>query len=362
VNANQILSRCAQSIVVALAWNAPQQAQAQGFAGLGAEGAAFAQVLPGYQLTFPLDHAAHPDFRTEWWYVTATLTGDDGQDYGVQWTLFRSALGATDAPEWGTPQVWMGHAAVTSATMHISTERFARGGIGQAGATAAPFEAWIDDWQLRAPTNTQTLGSLDVLSMHASGPQFHYDLALTADGPLVEHGDNGYSVKSTSENASYYYSQPFYTVEGQLSLPKGDIQVTGQAWLDREWSSQPLGRTQQGWDWVALTMENGARLMGFQLRDTSGTAFTSGSWISPTGVSSPLRPGALTMTPLEISPVAGREIPLAWHITLAEQDLDITTEALNDQSWMALSIPYWEGPIRFSGTHTGRGYLEMTGY
>jgi predicted secreted hydrolase len=31
-------------------------------------------------------------------------------------------------------------------------------------------------------------------------------------------------------------------------------------------------------------------------------------------------------------------------------------------SWMATSFPYWEGPIGFRGSHSGVGYLEMTGY
>jgi predicted secreted hydrolase len=25
-------------------------------------------------------------------------------------------------------------------------------------------------------------------------------------------------------------------------------------------------------------------------------------------------------------------------------------------------VPYWEGPITITGSHAGRGYLEMTGY
>jgi predicted secreted hydrolase len=29
---------------------------------------------------------------------------------------------------------------------------------------------------------------------------------------------------------------------------------------------------------------------------------------------------------------------------------------------MGTSFPYWEGPIRVAGSHTGVGYLEMTGY
>jgi predicted secreted hydrolase len=29
---------------------------------------------------------------------------------------------------------------------------------------------------------------------------------------------------------------------------------------------------------------------------------------------------------------------------------------------MATSVPYWEGPISFKGSHEGVGYLELTGY
>jgi predicted secreted hydrolase len=25
-------------------------------------------------------------------------------------------------------------------------------------------------------------------------------------------------------------------------------------------------------------------------------------------------------------------------------------------------VPYWEGPVTISGSHTGTGFLEMTGY
>ena len=47
---------------------------------------------------------------------------------------------------------------------------------------------------------------------------------------------------------------------------------------------------------------------------------------------------------------------------LPEKRVDVTTRALNPEAWMDTRFPYWEGPIRFEGTHAGRGYLEMTGY
>jgi len=314
-------------------------------------------------MIFPADHAAHPEYRIEWWYLTATLTGADGADYGVQWTLFRTATAPDDAEGWQSPQLWMGHAAATSATDHFVAERLARGGTGQAGVTlegATPFEAWIDDWQMLSTAKAEA-DPLSQLQLTANGPDFAYALDLTATGPLVLHGDQGYSVKSASGQASRYYSQPFYSVTGTLDLPEGPVQVTGQAWLDREWSSQPLAPDQTGWDWFSLAFDSGERLMGFRLRD-AGTGFISGTWIAADGTATPLQPGALGVAPVGHATVAGREVPVDWQLTLPERDLDVTLTALNPGAWMATSIPYWEGPIRITGSHAGRGYLEMTGY
>src|SRR5438128_1158652 len=64
---------------------------AQGFAGLAEQADGFAAVIPGKRFAFPADHGPHPEFRIEWWYVTANLRDARGAAYGAQWTLFRQA-------------------------------------------------------------------------------------------------------------------------------------------------------------------------------------------------------------------------------------------------------------------------------
>lgn len=334
---------------------------AQGFAGLGTTADGFAVPENPARFTFPTDHGPHPDYRIEWWYLTATLTDADGTDYGVQWTLFRSALAPREASGWDSPQLWMGHAGLTTPEEHFSAERLARGGIGQAGATPEPFTAWIDDWSMIA-TDPDASDALDALTVTARGTDFSYDLDLAATGPLIFHGQDGYSVKSAEGQASYYYSQPFYTVTGTLTLPGGSVYVTGNAWLDREWSSQPLSERQEGWDWVSLQFDTGARMMGFALRQSDGSAFTAATWIDADGSTQSYPDGALIMTPLRETTVAGRQVPTEWRIELPDRGLDIATAPLNPAAWMDVSVSYWEGPIRMIGTHPGRGYLEMTGY
>src|SRR6184192_2340645 len=107
-------------------------ALAQGFAGLGMNGGGFASVIPGKTFAFPADHGPHPDFRIEWWYVTANLRDAAGAALGIQWTLFRLASRpGPQAEGWASQQLWMGHAALTRADIHRTSEKFARGGVGQ---------------------------------------------------------------------------------------------------------------------------------------------------------------------------------------------------------------------------------------
>lgn len=332
----------------------------QGFAGLGTDAEGFQVPKRGITFSFPADHGAHPAYRIEWWYLTANLTGDDGRQYGVQWTLFRSALRPEQGEGWTSPQIWMGHAGLTTPERHYHAERLARGGVGHAGVTATPFRAWIDEWEMSGAEGQGDV--LDKLSVRASSADMAYDLNLVASRPLIAHGQNGYSVKSAEGQASYYYSQPFYRVQGTLALPDGDVTVTGQAWLDREWSSQPLADDQTGWDWVSLHFDDGAKLMGFRLRDQAGENFTSGTWIEPDGTVAPFGDGTLTMTPLETVPVENRQVPIRWRIELPEREVTVEIDAINQQAWMGTSFPYWEGPVTMTGSHPGIGYLEMTGY
>ena len=337
-------------------------ALAQGFAGLGMNGGGFASVIPGKTFAFPADHGPHPDYRIEWWYVTTNLMDAAGIAYGAQWTLFRQAMQPGAQQEgWANQQIWMGHAAVTRADTHRYSETFARGGVGQAGVEPKPFRAWIDSWQMRGldPIRDDSIAPLELT---ASGTDFSYTLRLDADRALVLQGDGGYSKKSERGQASYYYSQPYFKVAGSITIDDKPAQVTGRAWMDREWSSQPLTSDQTGWDWLSLHLNEGEKLMLFRLRQADGSNYRSGNWILPAGKTEQLASADIEMTPTAFTEIEGRKIPVAWRIAIPRLALSIECSPLNARSWMATSFRYWEGPISFRGSHGGVGYLEMTGY
>jgi predicted secreted hydrolase len=359
---SHLISRRAFTAGAALLGLAGRPAWAQGFAGLGLKADGFAAVTPGRTFEFPADNGPHPDYRIEWWYVTANCLDTTGTAYGAQWTLFRQAMQpGAQQQGWASQQIWMGHVAVTRADTHRYSETFARGGVGQAGVEATPFHAWIDSWNMRGLDSMRDI-TIAPLQLTAPGTDFSYALRLDADRPLVLEGDAGYSAKSERGQASYYFSQPFFRVAGTITIGGKSVDVTGQAWMDREWSSQPLAADQTGWDWFSLHLNANEKLMLFRLRQADGNHYCSGNWISAAGKSEQLGPGEINMTPTALSEVAGRKLPTSWRLAVPARGVNIECAPLNAKSWMGTSFPYWEGPISFQGSHSGVGYLEMTGY
>lgn len=352
-------------LVPILALLAAGPAAAQGYDVLSEPAPGFAQPSPETEITFPEDHGAHPDFRIEWWYVTSNLEDAAGAPLGVQFTLFRAARAPGDRETgWDSRQTWFAHAAVTTPEIHAHAERFARGGVGQAGVTMGPdgegpFRAWIDDWEM---AGTDPHAPFAPLRLRAAGDGFAYDLALEAEGPMVLQGEAGYSQKSERGQASHYVSQPFFSVEGSVTLDGERRQVRGRAWMDREWSSQPLAEDQPGWDWLSLHLATGEKLMVYRLRQEDGDHYVTGNWITPDGTSARLAPGTIAMEPARAAEVAGREIPVDWRVEIPSRGLSIRTRAMNDRAWNATTFSYWEGPVTAEGSHAAVGYLEMTGY
>ncbi len=354
-------------MVVCGAGNAGAQTDPYGV--LRSEGEGYAQVVPGRVFDFPADHLSHPGYRIEWWYITANLKDAAGRHWGVQWTLFRSAMGpSADTEGWDSDQVWMAHAAVTTPAGHQYEQRYARGGIGQADVrvTDGAFSAWLDDWSL-----TGEGAGIFPSRLHFTVGDTRIDLQLNAERPVVLQGTGGYSQKSEQGQASYYYSQPNIGIAGQITHDGVATEVTGIGWLDREWSSQPLADNQQGWDWFSLHLADGHALMVYRLRHDDGKHWLSGSWISPDGTSRTLRADEIDLvvtergtvrTPTDDDPNATQKLPLAWRIRLPTLDREWTVRALIDDQWLGGRFPYWEGVVLIDKGESGVGYMELTGY
>lgn len=326
------------------------------------------------QFHFPQDHGPHPDFRNEWWYVTGNLDAEDGRRFGFQFTLFRIALGprprSTETQEsasaWRTRQVWMAHFAVTDARgrQHHAFERFSRGALGLAGAQAAPFHAWLEDWQLNGGPQADFPWHLSAAEEDVS-----IDLELVAIKDVVLQGDHGLSRKSTAPgNASYYYSLPRLAARGELAIGGNRFQVTGLAWFDREWSTSALGPDQSGWDWFALQLEDGRDLMFYRLRRLDGTTdpLSGGTLTGTDGEVQRLDASSVRLETLDYweSP-GGIRYPAAWRMHSPYLEGPVEIRPVIPDQLMETTVRYWEGAVDVAdvkGETIGRGYVELAGY
>ncbi len=331
----------------------------------------FTPVEKGVELTFPADHQAHPNFRHEWWYLTANLIDEEGNSLGVQWTQFRFAAAPPSPPpprgeddakktEWQAQQIYMAHSAVTTTDKHYADEKWSREQVSLAGVDTSPFRVYLDDWQWTSSTN-----DLFPATLNANSEQFGYSLTLTSSAPYQKQGEQGYSTKSADDQvASYYYSQPFIDVSGEVTIDGEIHQVLGKGWIDREWSSQFLLDSQQGWDWFALRLSDETSLVVFQLRDskTGQASYSSARLMQQDGSGIAIPQKDIQLKATNQTEIQGRKYPTQWQVSIPNQQIELTVSALNPNAKMPLSVPYWEGPVRIDGSHSGTGYMELTGY
>ncbi len=334
----------------------------------GVVDAGFERAVQPRSFLFPQDHAAHPGFRSEWWYFTGNLETVEKRRFGFQLVFFRNALKPGEAEGkslWRSNQSWMAHFALTDAQgeQFHAFERFSRGAMGLAGAQLEPFKVWLDDWSVTEQDGQWVLQAAEV--------DLSLTLSLISLRPPVLQGEAGLSQKSAAAgNASYYYSIPRLAAEGQVVIEGGKHAVAGMAWLDREWSTSALGEEQAGWDWFSLQLDDGSDLMYYQLRrkDGSPDPHSAGSLVLPDGEVIRLGSKEVRLQPLAYwdSPKGGR-YPVRWQLHIPSQKLKLEVAPVLENQELDLLVRYWEGAVDVSGTRTGRavrgrGYLELAGY
>ena len=334
--------------------------------------AGFARADVVRAFAFPVDHGPHPDFQTEWWYYTGNLDAADGRHFGYQLTFFRRAISPTDTTrdsDWGTRQIYFAHFAITDVKNndHWAVERYSRGAAGLAGASGAPYHVWLEDWDA---SSLNTDGSR--VQLRAEDNRHALALTLDAAKPLVLHGDQGLSQKSSGAgNASYYYSFTRLATEGSLTLNGEKIAVTGNTWMDHEFSTTVLGENAVGWDWFSIQLSDKREVMFFQIREKDGTIepLSGGTLVEPNGQSPALARAQMNIQVLDkwTSPKSGGTYPASWTVTIPSANIQLTLKPYIADQEMHISIVYWEGAVNVSGTSNGagvkgNGYVEMTGY
>jgi len=329
---------------------------------------------PEAVLTFPRDHASHPGFKIEWWYLTGHLYSASGERFGYQATFFRNALRVpgkdNDQPE-RNDQVHLTHMALTDSDEgnFYFEQRFSRDGW-DAYASTERLETRNGNWSLQA---NQDVSKLQLQASVQSDVK--WSLTLIPEKQLLRFGKDGTSRKGPSSEArSYYLTFSRMRTTGVIQMNGRRLEVTGSSWMDHEIASSQLDPSYTGWDWIAIQLKDGWEIKAYLLRQEDGSpaAYSALMWIDPegtvvyrghedfewlktstwkspsTGAIYPNKPKIRSRHPLTGELVEFNFVPL-----------------LEDQELVFPGTTYWEGAGRIldaSGAETGSAYLELVGY
>ena len=329
-------------------------------------------VIGPRALAFPADFGAHPDARTEWWYLTGALQAGE-RLFGFQVTFFRSRteVASGHASRFAARQIVFAHAALSdvqgSRLRH--DQRLARAGFGIAEAAEGDTRVVLRDWSLQREGAVEASRYEARVASDSAG--FRLDLALATTQPVLLQGDAGLSRKGPrAEQVSHYYSQAQLAARGTLTLDGRAISVQGRAWLDHEWSENLLDPQAVGWDWIGINLDDGSTLTAFRLRRADGSAlWAGGSFRAAGGPVQSFGPDAVRFVPgrVWVSPSSGARYPVQWQVETPAGRFGLRSllDAQELDSRGGTGALYWEGLSELldaQGARVGLGYLEMTGY
>jgi predicted secreted hydrolase len=346
-----------------------------------AEGYAIPQF--GKQFIFPRDHGSHPDFAIEWWYITGHLFATNDAQFGFQATFFRRALTPPSATNnsisaaFGNDQIYLAHMALVNKNTgeFRFQEKLNRDGWDASSSTNT-LDVRNGNWSLRlAPPKKD---SSEIIELQASvGADITFALNLIPKTPLVIFGTNGVSRKAADASASsHYLTFPRLSATGTLTLVETNLAVTGEAWMDHEFSSSQLGAGQVGWDWLSLQLFDGCELMAYRMRRSDGStdSFSTVAWIDAAGQVRQIGQDQFQWAVLKQwrSRKTGANYPAQMRLDAANPATG-RTESFIVQPFVADQeltgkiggVGYWEGACRVLDENKkdiGRAYMELTGY
>lgn len=319
----------------------------------------FEPVLPGDSVVFPKDFKIHSIYQHEAWRFVAMLNDEEGNDYLVQWYLYRVSMSEHPGVGWESPQIYHTQAIVTTADEIVKEERFARGGIGLVGMRKRPYQLAIDNWSWRSFSGFPMPGRLDI-----KADTFEMTLGVQQNGTYIPLGDDGYQVTHELLSRSLYgYLAPFIKTEGVLKINGKEIKVQGHAWLNHIWGTDLLGKEQAGFNLFLYRFEDGRVLSVVRTLHEQHEPYLYGTLAFPNGAVRKLDHTEIEMHSVGTRKISnGKRLPLKWVVNIPKYKIFLISNPNRIEQWMDLSIPSWSGTVEATGSDRVSGFMQLVGY
>jgi predicted secreted hydrolase len=292
---------------------------------------------------FPQDEGAHPEFTEEWWYVNAHVMDQNGNLYEIMVCFFK-------------------HGIVSASVLDVSNGRYIN--TTQAFTDIKMAQGHLD---VRFGTNElyQIKGHPFTYQLNYNGPQFQMSLELrSTQKPLIV---NGNGIVPMGQGASFYYSLTNMTAIGTLTISSKEHQVSGAAWMDRQWG---YWDPRESWDWFSVQLNNGMQLVLYKVfgNDATSQVYLYMSVIDAQGRTFDInQSGEKLRIVLDYngywrSPDTRQVYSSGWNITVPEMGLKLWISPIQTQQevlyYPAGSSnhpikPFWEGGCAVLGQYKG---------
>lgn len=316
----------------------------------------------GSRVVFPKDEGVHNAEPIEWWYTVGHVTGvTTGTQYSYMLTYFHypqfgfqgfRILNICDDDKglFYGETLPVNYPVLAKDSLNIKSTVLGRGTETWTNKTTAQGKAIPFEYQLKAASQS---GSL----------QLEY---ISQKRPLIL-ADSGYFPQGAT-NYTYYYSQTDNTVTGSITIGNTTEQVTGTAWIDRQYGSfNPVSG--EKYEWFNLQLSNGMDLNLFAIftkdNRTPSTinyktlAVYVDSTTQYTTADFHLERLAFRYTSDSLQCYSSK-----WRLTSTKHNIDVVMVAPHNDYEVKLPFRFYEGSTDIAGTVdgkpvTGKGFAEL---
>lgn len=318
----------------------------------------------GKVIEFPVDEGVHSELPVDWWYLSMHLQGKTtGEYYTIMLTYFHRVIWGFDGFRifnvtnetqniFYTETLPVKYDLITEDSLNII-----------ANVIGGPDETFVNQ--------TNPDGTMKPFMYEVSAKQDSASIDLLFDSkkrPLI-YGDSGFFYQGEQGNYTYYYALTGLDVTGSITFNGLTEEVTGIAWLDRQYGNFAPSEG-EGYEWFSAHLSNGVDIGFYNIFSVdnlipSNPDFTQCNIYYDDNRDTVIYDFTLTRMDYAYASDTGKCYSQQWH--LLADDIDIIVTTIDSTREVYIPFQFYEGATTITGTVageqvTGIGFAELLHY
>ncbi|MCA8986061.1 MAG: hypothetical protein KDA78_00375, partial [Planctomycetaceae bacterium] len=304
-------------------------------------------------IILPADLSPHLQGTLEWWYYNGHLTCGHRQ-FGFHVAVFlintrRSGVFDMLPVPWVIPDWYLfAHASLTDCQSGKYSFALRRSLEALPAKSAGGYRVRVADCLIEGNEIRHDIGF--------SVQDARLELTLSPLKPVVLHGAEG-MVKRDEKNLSGHFSYTRLNATGTIHRGNLAENVSGSAWLDREFDKPDYLKWIGGWEWFAIQLDDGRDIMIYLNRNREHEMLSTSSItiINADGTSAVFTSAEFSASVMKTWVSSHTEInyPLCWRFQIPLLDLELEIEPVISHQEMdtrgVSGLIYWEGTCHVQG-------------